>query len=85
MKTSIFKKITAAVTGIAFIATSVIAPMANAGTKVTIAPPSGIESNWASWHTQSDNFVSMPNLLGFGEDVRFPKSINYTKIAESIW
>lgn len=84
-KPSLFRKITSFVTTVAFIATSVIGPTANAGTTVDIAPASGLTSNWVSWSGQSNNWVSMPNLRGYGTNVLWPRSINYQKIAESVW
>lgn len=84
-KTSLFRKITSAITTVAFIATSVIGPAANAGTSIDIAPPSGLTSNWVSWSGQANNWVSMPNLRGYGTNVLWPRSINYQKIAESVW
>ena len=70
IKTSLFRKITSSITLIAFVATSVIGPTANAGTSVDIAPASGLVSNWGSWSANANNFVSMPNLRGYGTDVK---------------
>ncbi len=84
-KQSLFRKITSALTMIAFVATSVIGPTANAGTSVDIAPPSGLVSNWSSWSANANNWVSMPNLRGYGTNVKWPRSLNYQKIAESVW
>lgn len=85
MKNTIFKRAVSLLTTICFVATSVIAPMARAGTTVNIAQPSGINSNWTSWSADSRNWVSMANLRGYGTNVLWPRSINYQKIAESVW
>lgn len=85
MKNKLFNKITSAITLITFVATSVIAPMARAGTSVDIAPASGVTSNWANWSAQPYNWVSMANMRGYGKNVIWPRSINYDKIAEAVW
>lgn len=84
-KPSLFRKITSTITMVAFVASSVIGPTATAGTTIDIAPASGLTSNWVSWSGQANNWVSMPNLRGYGTNVSWPRSINYQKIAESVW
>lgn len=86
MRENIFKRIVSTITLVAFMVTSVIGPTtANAGTTVDIAPASGITSNWVSWSSNTNNWISMPNLRGYGTGVIWPRSINYQKIAESVW
>ncbi|WP_047536646.1 hypothetical protein [Methylotenera versatilis] len=82
--TSLFKRIVSAVTLICFSSSILVVPSAQAGTTVDIAPSSGISSTWANLSAQPNNWVSMPNSRGYGQNVKWPK-LNYTKIAESTW
>lgn len=80
----LFKRLVSAFTLICFVSTTLIVPVAEAGTTVTIQPPSGVTSTWATFSAQPNNWVSMANSRGYGEDIKWPK-LNYTKIAESNW
>jgi hypothetical protein len=81
-----FKRFVSSVTLIAFTVTGVLAPTwSHAGTTIVIAPPSGLVSTWATWSQNPNNWVSMPNSRGYGENVSWPKSLNYTTIATSQW
>lgn len=82
--TSLFKRIVSAVTLICFSSSILVVPSAQAGTTVDIAPASGISSTWATYSAQPNNWVSMANSRGYGQNVKWPK-LNFTKIAESNW
>lgn len=80
-----FKRFVSAVTLAVFTTTTLIVPSAQAGTTIVIAPPSGLVSTWADWSQNPNNWVSMPNSRGYGQNVSWPKSLNYTTIATSQW
>lgn len=81
-----FKRFVSSVTLVAFTVTGVLAPTwTHAGTSIVIAPASGLTSTWSTWSKNPNNWVSMPNSRGYGKDVLWPKSLNYTTIATSQW
>lgn len=82
---SLFKRLVSAITLICFTCSIIATPAAQAGTSIVIAQPSGLVSTWATWSQNPSNWVSMPNSKGYGKDVLWPKSLNYTTIATSQW
>lgn len=67
---------------VTFSLTSLLQPIqATAGTSTWIAPPSGSATNWASFASNAQNWVYMPNSMGYGQTVGWPKP-GFVKLAD---
>lgn len=80
-----FRKLVSTFLVICITGMSLITPgTATAGTSIWIASASGVSSSWAAWAANAGNWISMPNSMGYGTAVKFPRD-NYTQIGQMTW